>query len=103
LFPALILAVWWKRANATGAVAGIIAGGVTTAAIVADHHFPGFLPFGRLGLDDLTAGIVGMPVGFIVAVAASLAADAPPEERQMIIDAIRRPGGTPFVQETESL
>jgi len=102
LFPALILAVWWKRANAPGAVAGIIAGSVVTAALIADHRYPGFLPFGRLGFDELTAGIVGMPIGFLAAVATSLVTEPPSEERQVIVDAIRRPGGTPFVQESES-
>jgi cation/acetate symporter len=103
LFPALILGVWWKRANATGAVAGIAAGGLLTATLIAEHRFPGFLPFGRLGFDDLTAGILGMPIGFIAVVAASLITDPPSTERLVTVDAIRRPGGTPFVQETESL
>jgi cation/acetate symporter len=103
LFPALILAVWWRRANATGAIAGMVAGGLLTATLIADHRFPGFLPFGRLGFDDLTAAIIGMPVGFLAAVAATLATDPPSEEQQVFIDAIRRPGGTPLVQETESL
>jgi cation/acetate symporter len=103
LFPALILAVWWRRANATGAIAGIVAGGLLTGTLIAEHRFPGFLPFGRLGFDDLTAGVLGMPAGFFAAVAATLASDPPPEERQVFIDAMRRPGGTPFVQETESL
>ncbi len=103
LFPALILAIWWRRANATGAIAGIAAGGLLTATLIAEHRFPGFLPFGRLGFDDLTAGIIGMPFGFLAAVAATLATDPPSEERLVFIDAMRRPGGTPFVQETESL
>jgi cation/acetate symporter len=103
LFPVLILAVWWRRANATGAVAGIAAGGILTATLIAEHRFPGFMPFGRLGFDDLTAGALGMPIGFIAAVAASLVSDPPPAESQVTVDAIRRPGGTPFVQETESL
>jgi cation/acetate symporter len=103
LFPALVLGIWWRRANTTGAVAGIVAGGLLTAVLIVEHRFPGFLPFGRLGFDDLTAGILGMPAGFLAAVAASLVSEPPSEERQMTLDAIRRPGGTPFVQETESL
>jgi cation/acetate symporter len=103
LFPPLILAVWWRRANATGAVAGIVAGGLLTATLIAEHRFPGFLPFGRLGFDDLTAAVLGMPIGFIATIAASLASDPPSAEQQVMVDAIRRPGGTPFVQETESL
>jgi Na+(H+)/acetate symporter ActP len=81
----------------------MVAGGLLTATLIADHRFPGFLPFGRLGFDDLTAAIIGMPVGFLAAVAATLATDPPSEEQQVFIDAIRRPGGTPLVQETESL
>jgi cation/acetate symporter len=103
LFPALVLGIWWRRTNATGAVAGIVAGGVLTATLIAEHRFPGFLPFGRLGFDDLTAGVLGMPIGFIATVAGSLASEPPSAERQVTLDAIRRPGGTPFVQETESL
>ena len=103
LFPALILAVWWKRATAAGAVAGIVAGFAVTAGLILDRHYPGFLPFGRLGFSELTAAIAGMPVGFLVAITASLASRPPTEERQVIVDAIRRPGGAPFIQESESL
>jgi SSS sodium solute transporter superfamily/probable sodium:solute symporter, VC_2705 subfamily len=40
LFPALVLGIWWKRANATGAVAGIIAGfAVTTYYLVGTRYF----------------------------------------------------------------
>lgn len=103
LFPALILGVWWKQATASGALAAIIAGGVVTAALVLHAHFPGFLPFGNLGLNELTAGIVGLPVGFVAAIAISLAFETTDIDRDVVVDAIRRPGGTPFVQESESL
>jgi len=40
LFPALVLGIWWKRANAPGAVAGIIAGfAVTTYYLVGTRYF----------------------------------------------------------------
>jgi cation/acetate symporter len=105
LFPALILAVWWKRANAIGAVAGIIAGFVVTGALVLGYlHIGPALPVpgDTLGLTDLTAAMIGVPVGFIVAVAVSLVTAEPSEAGDIIVDAIRRPGGTPFVQESES-
>src|SRR5688572_21127842 len=39
LFPALVLGVWWKRANATGAVAGMIAGfGITLFYLVMTQY-----------------------------------------------------------------
>jgi cation/acetate symporter len=103
LFPALILAVWWKRATAPGALAAIVAGGAVTAALVLHARYPGFLPFGDLRLTEITAGIVGLPVGLVAAVALSLAFAPPSEERLVVVDAIRRPGGTPIVQESESL
>ena len=103
LFPALILGVWWKRATAMGALGAIVAGGSVTAALVLHRHYPGFLPFGDLRLSEVTAGIAGLPVGFAAAVALSLASEPPNAERMGIVDAIRRPGGTPFVQESESL
>jgi cation/acetate symporter len=103
LFPALILAVWWKRATSSGAVAGILTGLAVTGGLILDCRYPGFLPFGRLDFSELTAAIVGMPLGFLAAIGVSLASRPPAEERQVIVDAIRRPGGAPFVQESESL
>ncbi|MGQ0673520.1 MAG: VC_2705 family sodium/solute symporter [Hyphomicrobium sp.] len=41
LFPALILAIWWKRATAAGAVAGMVAGlALALAYLVGTHFFP---------------------------------------------------------------
>jgi cation/acetate symporter len=103
LFPALILAVWWKRATAAGAIGAIVAGGAVTAALVLHSRYPGFLPFGDLRLTEITAGIVGLAVGFAAAAGLSLAFAPPAEERLVVVDAIRRPGGAPIVQESESL
>ena len=41
LFPALVLGVWWKRANSAGAVAGMIAGfGITLLYLVVTRYYP---------------------------------------------------------------
>jgi cation/acetate symporter len=103
LFPAVILAVWWKRANAPGAIAGVVIGTLVTAVIIVGHVFPDATPAVSFGFTDLTAAIAGMIAGFIATVGVSLATPAPTVERQAIVDAIRRPGGEPFVQESESL
>ena len=107
LFPAMILAVWWRRANAFGALAGIVVGGAVTAATILEYRYPGLVPLGPLdpavlGLNELTAAIVGLPAGFLAAVAVSLVTPAPGEDDMALTDAIRRPGGTPFIQEIES-
>ena len=94
LFPAVVLAVWWKGATRWGAIAGMIAGFATTAAILAAIRFPGVLPVSTdaLGLSELSAPIVGLPVGFLVALAVSLATKKASQSQEAVIDAIRRPG-----------
>ncbi|MCA1998638.1 MAG: cation acetate symporter [Hyphomicrobiales bacterium] len=54
LFPALVLGVWSKRVNATGAIAGMIAGfGVCIVYLVVTRYFPGF-GVKTLGMTSLT-------------------------------------------------
>ncbi len=94
LFPALFLAVWWRRANGPGAIAGMIAGFAVTAAIIVGGRYPGLLPADAQGSDlsALTAAIFGLPIGFVVAIAVSLATRGPSPEQEAAIEAIRRPG-----------
>jgi cation/acetate symporter len=43
LFPALVMGIWWKRANSFGAVMGIIAGfGITLMYLVVTRYYPQF-------------------------------------------------------------
>ena len=95
LFPALFLAVWWRRANGPGAIAGMIAGFAVTLAIVVGGRYPGLLPAdARGGLSPLSAAIIGLPIGFVVAIAVSLATRAPSSSEAAAVDAMRRPGNT---------
>jgi cation/acetate symporter len=53
LFPALVLGVWWKRANKPGAVAGIIAGfAVTLYYLVGTRYF-------AVGFYEMWSGLSG--------------------------------------------
>jgi cation/acetate symporter len=94
-FPALLLGIWWKRCTAAGAVAGMIAGfGVTLAYLIYTAAAP--LGFGNdpiLGIANISAGIFGMPVGFIVMIVVSLMTPEPSKEMQDFIDEVRRPRG----------
>ncbi len=94
LFPALFLAVWWRRANGPGAIAGMIAGFAVTAAIVIGARYPGVLPADARdgGLSALSAAIFGLPIGFLVAIAVSLATRAPTPAQEAVVDAIRGSG-----------
>ncbi len=99
-FPALVLGVFWKRATGVGAVVGMIAGvgltfyymamtqpwlrgmfGVTSS--IADNTWFGITP--------ISAGIFGIPVGFIVIVIVSLLTPAPQKEVQELVDHVRYP------------
>ncbi|MEC9345257.1 MAG: sodium:solute symporter family protein [Pseudomonadota bacterium] len=99
LFPALILGVWWKRANSAGAVAGMIAGfGVTLFYLIMTKYFGMGLWF---GVSNISAGIFGIPVGFVVMWVVSLMTPAPSQEMQDFVDAVRSPRGPTLMQEKQ--
>lgn len=108
LLPAVVVGIWWKRANAGGALAGMLLGGAVTVVIALAAVYPDaalFDVFGlpHLGLGVMTAGLAGMPLGAVAVVLGSLATTEPSDHEDMLVDAIRRPGGPPIVQENESL
>jgi cation/acetate symporter len=61
-FPALVMGVWWKRATATGAVCGIIAGfGLCLFYLVTTRYFPG-AGVKYFGMTSLTNALTGAPL-----------------------------------------
>jgi cation/acetate symporter len=97
-FPALVLGIFWKRANQWGATLGMVAGlGLTGYYMVVNQpwlrglfgvkapvdHWFGILP--------ISAGVFGVPLGFAVIIGVSLLTPAPPERVQMLVDYIRYP------------
>ncbi|MCH1542716.1 MAG: cation acetate symporter, partial [Alphaproteobacteria bacterium] len=91
LFFPLVLGVWWKRANRQGAIAGMAIGFGVGAFYLYHVRFAGGTPV--LGLDHLRFGIVGMTASLLAMVGVSLTTDAPDDETQAMVDAIRIPGG----------
>jgi cation/acetate symporter len=98
-FPALVLGVFWKRANRAGAVAGMLAGFGTCLYYIATR-FPFFQGvFGLntadwplwFGIQPISSGVYGVPVGFIVLVLVSLATEAPDRETIKLVDFLRYP------------
>jgi cation/acetate symporter len=62
IFPALVLGVWWKRANKAGAIAGMIAGfGLCLAYLVVTRYFPGF-GVKYMGMSSLLNAVTGAPI-----------------------------------------
>ena len=90
LFFPLVLGVWWKRANAQGAVAGMLGGLIAgTAYLIAVRSgYPGFW-----GVTQLTFGIVGSLVSLVLMVVVSLMTKAPDAATQRMVDEVRIPSG----------
>ena len=89
IFPALVLSIFWKRANRQGVIAGMLAGfTVTLAYIVVTQINP---DQAVLGIASPAAGIFGMPVNFLVTLLISRLTPPPPPETQLLVDALRRP------------
>jgi cation/acetate symporter len=104
-FPALVLGIWWKRCTTAGAIAGMIAGfGVTLFYLVMTKYggmalWP--IPGLTTGVQNISAAILGLPVGFIVMIVVSKMTPAPSAEMQAFIDEVRRPQGpTMMVEKT---
>jgi cation/acetate symporter len=91
LFAPLVLGIWWKRANAPGAIAGMICGfGVTLFYLIATRYFGMPLWF---GIRNIAAATFGLPVAFIVTWAVSLMTAPPSREMMAFVDSIRVPRG----------
>ncbi|MFZ2986814.1 sodium:solute symporter family transporter, partial [Ideonella sp.] len=97
-FPALVLGIFWKRANRWGASTGMLAGlGVCFWYMVTTHPWLRE-QFGVTGpvtlwwdILPISAGVFGVPVGFAVIAAVSLLTPAPSAESQALVDRLRYP------------
>jgi cation/acetate symporter len=99
-FPALVLGIFWKRASSWGAILGMAAGlGITfyymattqpwlrgvfgVTGSIADHTW--------LGISPISAGIFGVPLGFLVIIVVSLVTPAPSAKVRELIEHVRYP------------
>jgi cation/acetate symporter len=97
-FPALVLGVFWKRANKWGAVLGMIAGlGITFYYMVTTQPWLRGI-FGVTspvelwwGIQPISAGLFGVPLGFAVIIVVSLITPAPKPEVQELVEHVRYP------------
>ena len=99
-FPALVLGVFWRRANKWGATLGMASGlGITfyymattqpwlrkvfnVTSPIADNLW--------FEIQPISAGIWGIPLGFIVIIVVSLLTPAPDKKTQAMVDNVRYP------------
>lgn len=103
-FPAIFLGIFFKRANRTGAVAGMIVGLVFTMVYIilctADKVLPMFFSAPilspeqwLLGISPQGIGTLGMALNFVVTIVISLVTPAPPQEVLDLVERVRVPSG----------
>jgi cation/acetate symporter len=97
-FPALVLGVFWKRANKWGASLGMVAGlGITFYYMATTQTWLRGI-FGVTspvelwwGIQPISAGVFGVPLGFAVIVIVSLLTPAPSRQVQELVEHVRYP------------
>jgi cation/acetate symporter len=87
-FPALVMGIWWKRANRAGAIAGMLVGLGTTLFYMVGSRFYGLSWFNT---GTVASGVFGIPLGFITIYVVSLLTPPPPKELQDFVLDIRYP------------
>ncbi|GAA4024067.1 sodium:solute symporter family protein [Actimicrobium antarcticum] len=93
LFPALALGVFWKRANQPGAIAGMLVG-LVVCVIYMLRTYPalgGSIAGQWFHIAPISAGIFGVPAGFLALVIVSLMTPPPDQHTLALIDRLRRP------------
>jgi cation/acetate symporter len=96
-FPALVLGVFWKRANKWGAIAGMVAGlGMCLYYMI--HTYPQFIQwFGTtkmdlwFGIAPISAAVFGVPVGVAVLAIVSMLTPSPDKQTQDFVEHVRYP------------
>ena len=93
LFPALVLGVFWKRANHQGAIAGMVAGFLMCIYYMLTTYpsFGGSAAAQWFHIAPISAGIFGVPAGIAVMVLASLLTAPPSRKSDGLVDHIRSP------------
>ncbi len=92
IFPALVLGVFWRRANRAGAITGMIAGlSVCLIYMVRTYPFFGINAPKWWDIEPIAAGVFGIPVGLLGVIVGSLLTKAPPASIQQLVDHVRVP------------
>ncbi|MFT2097703.1 sodium:solute symporter family protein [Marinomonas sp. 2405UD66-6] len=103
IFPALMMGIFSKRVNSTGAVAGMLAGLISTLVYIflflGWFFIPGTASFANtpdnwlFGVSPLSFGAIGAVINFTVAFVVSSMTAPPPKEIQDLVESVRYPQG----------
>jgi cation/acetate symporter len=92
-FPALVLGVFWKRANKWGAIAGMVVGlGIAMYYMVRTYPFFGGVAANQwFSMAPISAGIFGLPAGLITIWIVSLLTPEPSAKVRELVEHVRYP------------
>ena len=92
-FPALVLGVFWKRANKWGAITGMVAGlGVCMYYMITTYPWFGGVAANQwFNMAPITAGVFGVPIGIITIIVVSLLTPEPSKQVQELVEHVRYP------------
>ncbi|MDP5037439.1 sodium:solute symporter family protein [Alishewanella sp. SMS8] len=108
IFPALMMGIFSKRVNNKGAIAGMLAGLISTCVYIFLYlgwfFIPGTASFANTpdnwlfggtgyGISPLSFGAVGAMINFTVAFVVSSMTEAPPQRIQELVESVRSPRG----------
>lgn len=93
LFPALVLGVFWKRANQHGAIAGMLTGFLVCVVYMLQSNptLGGSVANQWFHIAAVSAGVFGVPAGFLALFIVSLLTPAPDERTLKLVDQLRGP------------
>jgi cation/acetate symporter len=98
-FPVLTLGIFWKRATGIAASLGMVAGLGTTLfyMVLTQPWMRSLFAITRpielwWGIQPISAGVFGVPVGFVVIIVVSLLTKRPGPAAQELVDYVRYPG-----------
>ena len=91
LFPALVMGIWDKRSNKTGALAGMWVGFGTCVFYMVGSRFYGLDIW---GIKTVSSGLFGIPLGFITIYFVSRMTAPPSQELQDFVESVRIPRGS---------
>ncbi|MBC7945245.1 MAG: VC_2705 family sodium/solute symporter, partial [Burkholderiales bacterium] len=92
-FPALVLGIFWKRANKWGAILGMSAGlGVCMYYMYTTYPFFGGVAANQwFNMAPISAGVFGVPLGFLVILVVSLLTPEPSPAVKELVEHVRYP------------
>jgi cation/acetate symporter len=103
LFPALMMGIFSKRMNNSGAIAGMLAGLICTLLYIFTFLGWFFVPDTNMlantpdnwffGISPLSFGAIGAMINFAVAFSVASVTAAPPQEIQDLVESVRYPKG----------